>query len=210
MKNHAFKYLLLLSLSVEYSFSQEITPDSKKNTHPYKNTFIESSVTKSEINNSNEQSKNGNQLLKEFHIRYLNSDRKDKYSFDLMSSVGSNISFGGFWDKYAVINFTPQISIQPVDFINIYANHYLNCLIPISGIKEYSASLILQGAAILAVDNSMKFILNNNKNWILEVVSFAAKNLLIGLLIKPSITDKETSGQVLHYENFYYSMKITF
>ncbi len=210
MKNHALKYLLLLSLSVEYSFSQEITPDSKINTQPYKNTFIESSVTKSEIINPNEQRKKENQTINEFHIRYFNSDRKENYSFDPMTSFGSNISFGGFWDKYAVINFTPQISIQPADFINIYANHYLNCLIPLSGIKDYSASLILQSAAILAVDNSMKLLLDNRKNWIIEVVSFAAKNLLVGLLIKPSITDKEKSGQVLHYENYFYSMSITF
>lgn len=196
---------------MDCSFSQDKIPDNKKVILPYKNTIQESAISKTNHTDNSGQTKSSVKNIEEIHFGNFRSDKNVKSSFDLMSSVGSNISFGGFRDNYAVINFTPQISIQPAEFIIIYANHYLNCLIPISGIEKYSASVILQGAALLAIDNTMKFFLNIKENWLIEVVSFAAKNLLVGLFIKPSISDSQNSSlNILHYENYYYSMRITF
>ncbi|MBK8551760.1 MAG: hypothetical protein IPL53_12125 [Ignavibacteria bacterium] len=146
-----------------------------------------------------------------FKKSFLKVIKKEDNSFDLISSVGSNMSFGGVWEKYAVINFTPQLFIQPADFINIYANHYLNVLIPLESVKEYSQSIMLQGLAILVVDNSMKLFLNSGNSWVTEVITFAAKNLLLNILIKPSVSNTSNSPlPVLQYENYFYSMSITF
>ncbi|MDQ3020880.1 MAG: hypothetical protein M3R36_09960 [Bacteroidota bacterium] len=143
-------------------------------------------------------------------FRFANTKKEEKYSFDIISSVGSNISFGGFWDKYALLNFTPQMYIKPLSFISIYANNNLYCLIPLKGIKEHFQSVTIQGLSILAIDNSMKLFFPDN-HWIPQLISFAAKNLLINFVIKPSFKKSNNSDtQILDFENYYYSVSINF
>lgn len=205
------KYILIFFVAAECSFSQDAVTERKKDIHLTKEELRRPVITKNEFNAESNDITGGIRIIEEMNFRIFRSQKEEKYTFDLMSSVGSNISFGGFWDKYAVINFTPQINIKPVSFISIYANHYLNCFIPLNGVKEYSRSLILQGIAILAIDNSMKLFLNSSNSWISSIVSFAAKNILINILIKPSINNSSKSpSPVLKYENYYYSMSITF
>src|SRR5690348_11124922 len=41
----------------------------------------------------------------------------------IISSFKSNIHFAGFWNHYAIINFTPDVFVKAFDFISIYASH---------------------------------------------------------------------------------------
>lgn len=211
MKSVSFKYILIFCLSAEFLFSQEIQTQKEKEAVRYKENLSDAVITKSEKYNSTKAAEVKTRIIEEIKFRNFSNEKKERNKIDIVSSFGNNISFGGFWDNYAVINFTPQISIQPAEFIRIYANHYLNCLIPLSSLKEYSGSVILQGIAILSIDQSIKLFLQNKTGWISEIISFAAKNLLLNLIIKPSINNtKNSPSQSLQFENYYYSMSIAF
>jgi len=143
-------------------------------------------------------------------IKFFKPKIRERKSFDFLSAVGSNLSFGGFWDRYAVISFTPRMNIKPFSFIDIYANHNLNCLIPINGVKEYYQSILIQSFAILAIEKSVNLLVKSC-SWINDVIGFAAKNLFMALLIKPSIDkSNKTAKPILHFENFYYSLRVSF
>ena len=87
----------------------------------------------------------------------------NRSGFNIVSSYRENIHFAGFYERYAILNFTPTLNIQPFDFININANQIYSCFIPISGVKEHFKTLFIQGAAVLAVDNSVKLIFGKDK-----------------------------------------------
>jgi len=211
VKSNSLKYILILFLSAEYIFSQEIQTDREKGAVRYKDKINDAVITKSEKFTSSKSSENKIRIIEEISFRDISYEKKERYKLDFVSSFGSNISFGGFWENYAVLNFTPQISIQPTGFISIYANHYLNCLIPMNSLKEYSGSILLQGIAILSIDQSMKLLLQNKSGWISEIVAFAAKNLLLNLIIKPAINNTSNSlSPPLQFENYYYYMSIAF
>ena len=123
-------------------------------------------------------------------------------SFNIVSSFRKNIRFGGFYEGYAIINFTPDMFIQPFGFINIYASHNFSKYIPITSIKENFKSLAIEGAAILAIDNSVKFLFSFNR-MIQSIVSFAAKNLVIGMI-------KNEQKSLLEFKYYYYSVSIRF
>lgn len=210
------KHLLNILLLVNFTLAQETVQSSKnyaKNTVREKDGQYSRSNLINNIKSIDIKNIVRDKYFKEeiFEKSFYKVYKEDESSIDLISSVGSNMNFGGVWEKYAVINFTPQIFIQPAGFLNIYANHYVNFLIPLEAVKEYSKSILLQGLAVLAVDNSIKLFLNGNTNWITEVISFTAKNLLLNILIKPSVSNTSNSPfPVLQYENYYYSMSITF
>ena len=211
MKSAGLKYILIFFLSAEFIFSQEIPKEKEKEAVRYKDKLSDAVITISNNYNSSKAPETKIRIIQEIRFRNFNNEKKEIEKIDIVSSFGSNISFGGFWENYAVINFTPQISIQPAGFLSIYANHYLNCLIPLSRLKEYSASVILQGFAILSIDQSVKLFLQNKSSWISEIITFAAKNLLLNLIIKPSINNTSNSpSPSLQFENYYYSMSIAF
>jgi hypothetical protein len=139
----------------------------------------------------------------------LNSKLKNKIkqAFNIISSFRENIRFGGFWDKYAIINFTPSVNIKPFDFISINANQNLSCFIPVQGIKEHFKSLCIQGAALLAVDNSIKLLFGANRI-IPSVAGYAAKNIIISLLRR--MIEKKSNNQVYSYNSYNYSVNIRF
>lgn len=126
-------------------------------------------------------------------------------SFNLVSSFRKNVRFGGIWGGYAVVNFTPNMLIQPVDFISIYASHNFRNFIPMKSIKENIKPLIIEGAAVLAIDNTLKFLLSSNKI-IQAIVSFAAKNIIINMLNDP----KQKKTKLGDYRSYYYSLSIRF
>jgi hypothetical protein len=139
-----------------------------------------------------------------FRIRPT-QNKKVKSAFDIISSFRENIRFGGFWDKYAIINFTPSFNIKPLDFVSVYGNQNLSCFVPIDGIREHFKSLCIQGAAILAVDNTEKLFFNSSKI-IPVIVSFAVKNIIISLLMKS--VNQETGNKMYSYKSYYYSISI--
>lgn len=144
-------------------------------------------------------------------IHYAKSVNSVNSSFDILSTIQSNLSFGGFWDKYVVINFTPQVQIKPTGFLNIYSNHYLNCLIPLDEVAEYSRSIVIQAFAFSAFDNSVKLITGEENNWILNAAVYTVKNILLNILVKPAFErNGESPSSVLMFDSYYYSININF
>ncbi len=127
---------------------------------------------------------------------------------DIISSFRSNIRFGGFWDKYTIINFTPEMFVKPAEFISIYAIHSMSYFVPIDGIKQNFKSMALRSAAIMVVDNSVKLFLSASKI-IGPVISFLAKNFLIYTINK---MEKETDSKnnLNNFSYQYYSVSIRF
>ncbi len=125
----------------------------------------------------------------------------------LVSSFRENIRFGGFWDHYAIVNFTPAVNIKPFDFMSIYANQNLSCYIPVHGIKEHFKSILVHGAAILVVDNSVK-LLNASNSIIQPIAGFILKNIITSIL--KVYIDKPSSNKIYSYNSYFYSMTIRF
>jgi len=124
-------------------------------------------------------------------------------AFSLVSSVRKNIRFAGFWKRFAILNFTPNVLLQPSDYISIYANHIYSCLIPIKGIKEHFKSLCIQGVSILAVDNAVKFIFGSDK-MIPALAGFALKTIIINSVLSTINKGKKTKI----YDNVAYRYSI--
>lgn len=126
----------------------------------------------------------------------------------IVSSFRSNIRFGGFWDKYTVINLTPQMSIKPYDFISFYAFRSMSYFIPMSGIKQNFKSMAIKGISVMAVDYAIKFIISSGKV-IGPLTSFIAKNILITVLNRVQQKD-DAKNNLLNYDYQYYSVSIRF
>lgn len=126
---------------------------------------------------------------------------------NFVSSFRSNIRFGGFWEKYAIINFSPSMLITPFDFISIYGNHNVSYFIPVTAIKNEIKNLCIQSAAVLAVDNAFRFIWGSEK-LIPVVTSFALKNIVLALINKS--LNKKRSSEVYQYNSLFYSVSIRF
>src|SRR5437868_5704246 len=145
------------SLGIIISYAQDNTDD-KINTNSEsrrKNSILNLNKPDNISLTKNDESENFN--LFEISIRnstkpILHPDKTpEKPNFNIVSSFRNNIHFAGFWNGYAILNFTPSMFIQPLDFISIYANHNISMYIPVKGIKENIESLIVEGAAVLAV-----------------------------------------------------------
>ena len=143
-------------------------------------------------------------------FRKLFRKEVQEFRFDLVSSVGSNISFGGIYEKYAFINFTPNMFIRPADGIQIYANHNLLKVVPLEDINNAAGSLILQSIVLVAAENTVNLIVNE-RTWVSDLVSFTLKNILIGMLVRPVV--KISNRKMIPWiqdESFYYSVSIRF
>ncbi|HEY3250876.1 MAG TPA: hypothetical protein VGK25_07130 [Ignavibacteria bacterium] len=132
--------------------------------------------------------------------------KEEKPTFNIVSSFRGNIRWGGFWENYAIVNFTPEMFIQPFDFISIYANQHSSNYIPIQSIKQdikpLITPLLIRGLAVLAIDNSVKFLLASNK-FIQQITGFALKNLAINLL-------KSSSQNMMEFKYYYCAVSIKF
>lgn len=203
MRFHLLKYLLPSLLSLNFSYSQEI-PSVEDNFIKILDRSVKSDIIKKK-SEMNDVDKYRHETQRNFVFRFYSYVQNEKTSLDLFTSINENISFGGFWDKYAVLNFTPNTFIKPVSFISLSASRNFNCFIELNNLKQKIGDIVLQGISILAIDNASK-IFFKNQNWISQAVTFAAKNLLINILIKPSAVKNETPI----YENYYYSVSINF
>jgi hypothetical protein len=130
-----------------------------------------------------------------------------KLSSTLVSSFRNNIRFGGFWEKWAIINFSPSVFVSPFDFINIYANQQISYFIPVTEIKDQMKNLCIQGAAILAVDNAFRFFINSDE-LIPVITNFAVKNIVLTLVNKS--LNKKRSNEFYQHNSYYCSMSIRF
>lgn len=132
---------------------------------------------------------------------------KEESKFNIVSSFRTNIRFGGFYERYAIVNFTPQMSFKPAEFISVYAHHNISYFVPIQSAKEHFTSMAAQGAAILAVDNIVKHIFPEGKIF-RSIAGFVLKNTVIHFMTK-SILGKG-SDKVLEYDFYYYSLSFRF
>lgn len=132
-------------------------------------------------------------------------NKPDKQEFNFVNSFRENIRFGGFWNKYAIVNFNPSVNLKPADFINIYANENLSCFVPINEVKNYLKLLMFHSAAILAVDNSVKLLFKQNE-WIAQATGFIAKNLVI-LILKEQLFNRNS---IYNHDSFYFAVSVKF
>lgn len=125
----------------------------------------------------------------------------------ILASFRNNIRFGGFWEQYAIINFSPSFFISPFDFISIHGNHTTSYYIPTFEIKNSIKPLIIEGAAVLAIDNGIRFLVGT-EGLVPAVVNFALKNIVFSCL-KNNLKEywgKETDW----YSSLYYSVSMRF
>ena len=206
--------LCISPLGIIISYAQD-NPDDKIKTNSesrQKNSVLKLNKQDNVPLTKNDESETFNQF--EISIRnntkpILHPDKTpEKSNFNIVSSFRNNIHFAGFWNGYAILNFTPVMFIQPFDFISIYANHNISMYVPIKEIKDNIESLIIEGAAVLAVDNSLKFLLPNN-HLIQSITCFAAKNLVLGIIRNISNNAAKATG-LLEFKYYYYSVSIRF
>lgn len=142
-----------------------------------------------------------------FDLMHSNRKLKEESTFNIVSSFRQNIRFGGFWDRYAIVNFTPDMYIKPFDFISIYAVHNTSYFIPIKTVKEHFKLMAIQSAAILAIDNSVKFLLPMSK-MLKAIAGFVLKNVVINSLMKDIIN--RGSDKIFEQGNYYCSVSVRF
>lgn len=198
------KYLISFLLVSCVAFSQD-TPKNKSTLNLHPEAFQKKELLKDKIDYKKIEQEKSNEIIKNFSYKFLQTEIKEDKSFNILSSLNSNINFGGIWDRYAVLNFTPQIFITPVKSVSFKANRYMSCFFPIKDLKENIKDVIIQSISLIAVDNSSKLFFKE-PNWVTEIFKFAAKNLLLNLFIKPSAKKTDTP----FYENYYYSVTVSF
>ena len=176
------KYLGFTFLIINFTAAQDVLQSINSDA---KNTSIiklEQAETKQPVKQPSEKIMDNPDLVLN---RFRTPPQPQKYEFEfpgtIISSFNNNFHFAGFWGRYAVVNVTPQMFIKPFSFLSVYANHSTSMHIPIAEVKQHFRSLLIEGAAILAVDNSVKLLFSSSP-MLLSIVNFAAKNLVINIL----------------------------
>ncbi|RPI17256.1 MAG: hypothetical protein EHM58_10035 [Ignavibacteriae bacterium] len=179
-------------------------PDAAKNIKNTKDNDVNTKVIKK---TEDEESKKIDAIfLRPVKSEFPIQTKPEKQEFNIVNSFRENIKFGGFWDKYAIINFNPSVNLKPVEFISIYANENLSCFVPIKEAKEYIKMLCIHSAAILAVDNSVKLLFKQN-DWIANAVGFVVKNLVTSIL-KQEINN--SGKNLLKHDSYYFAVSVRF
>lgn len=127
---------------------------------------------------------------------------------DIVSTFRSNIRFGGFWDRYTIINFTPELNLKPADFINLYAIHNLSYFVPVDKIKQNLRSMVYRGTALMIIDYSEK-LLNKSRDILASVLSFAAKVVIIEVINSFEKKNDELN-HLQHFDYQFYSISVRF
>lgn len=199
------KYLGFTILIVNFTAAQD---DQQSINSDVKNTSIiklDQAETKQPVKETGKKIMDNPDLVLN---RLRTPPQPQQYEFEfpgtIISSFNSNFHFAGLWDKYAVINVTPQMFIKPFEFLSIYANHSTSMYIPITEVKQHFRSLLIEGAAVLAVDNSVKLIFSSTP-MLQSIVNFAAKNLVINFL-KRSLS----GNKFPEFKYYYYAVSVRF
>lgn len=204
-----YLHIIFLLFISGWLYSQEISPDESVIINNSNNNSILKLLKSEAINNnpdskSSNPSKSSNLLLQEYKNSVLPAVKHEiSFTPGIVSSVKNNIHFAGFWDHYAIINFTPQFYIQPFDFISIYANHSTSVYVPVMEAKNYVKSLAIEGAAMVVIESSLHYLLPPNAI-IQSLAGFAAKNIAMAVL------KNSQSSKLLEFKYYYYSVSIRF
>ena len=176
-------------------------------------TKINSSIllnsNKSSLKTDNSIKTENATVLFKYSIDFLHPENtlKEDNKFNIVKSFRGNIRFGGFWDKYVIVNYTPEINIHPSESISLYAQHNLSYFIPFKSLKEHFKLMAIQSAAILAIDNSVKFLVPAG-SMLSSIVNFALKNVILHYMFK-SVTGNG-NDKILEFGYYYYSVSIRF
>lgn len=215
MNNRAIKYFLLIFTFTKLLLAQDVVTEKElpsAGISPSDNSAVKLIAEKKLKIINNVETKDytaARNILMEHPINLAPSKKTIEVSaFNMLSaSFRSNVRFGGFWEKWAIINFSPTIYLSPFSFINIYADRKISCFIPMTAIKDEVKNLCIQGAAILAVDNAFRFLIKSD-DIIPAITNFALKNIVL-TLVNNSINHKKGS-EVFEQNSIYYAMSIRF
>lgn len=213
MTGLVIKYMFLLVILPSFLLAQRNGPDKKpsilNDVQHVPQANINSAKEKSlmKISAPEKQDDIKTFLMERRSIAKPQNRSKLQSAFTLVSSVRKNIRFAGFWKRFAIINFTPNVSLQPADNISLYANHTYSCLIPIKGIKEHFKMLCIQGVSILVVDNIEKFVFGGKKI-IPAIAGFVLKTMIINSVM--STINKGKKNKIYDNISYYYSVSVSF
>lgn len=214
MIKHVIKIILVFYSVQIISFSQDIRStapvnESRDNVLSQKYLLQQDLKNEKDVNkeNSDEKVHTAELYRYSFDIMQKSKTMKEESRFNIVSSFRQNIRFGGFWDRYAIVNFTPDMFIQPLDFISIYAVHNSSYFIPIKAVKEHFKLMAVQGAAIMIIDNSVKHLLPAGK-MIKSIIGFALKNAVLNTLLKNIINNG--NDRVFEQGSYYCAVSIRF
>lgn len=214
MIKHVIKIILVFYSVQIISFSQDIRStapvnESRDNVLSQKYLLQQDLKNEKDVNkeNSDEKVHTAELYRYSFDIMQKSKTMKEESRFNIVTSFRQNIRFGGFWDRYAIVNFTPDMFIQPLDFISIYAVHNSSYFIPIKAVKEHFKLMAVQGAAIMIIDNSVKHLLPAGK-MIKSIIGFALKNAVLNTLLKNIINNG--NDRVFEQGSYYCAVSIRF
>lgn len=215
MIKHVIKILLAAYCLHSISFSQDIRQVNPVNVTVetnYDSKYLlqqELNSTKNSISKQSDAEKIQIIELYRYSFDLMNTSKKikEESTFNIVSSFRQNIKFGGFWDRYAIVNFTPDMYIKPFDFVSIYAVHNSSYFIPIKAVKEHFKLMAVQSAAILAIDNTIKHLLPASK-MIKAIAGFLLKNIVINSLLGEIIS--KGSDKIFEQGSYYCSLSIRF
>jgi hypothetical protein len=212
MIKHVIKILLavycLQNLVISQDRLQESTEIGTVNTNNTSKYLLREESKSKELNPENSEKVRSVELYR-YTVDLLQKNRtiKEENTFNIVSSFRQNIRFGGFWDRYAIVNFTPNMFIKPFDFLSIYAVHNSSYFIPIKAVKEHFKLMAVQSAAILAIDNTIKHLMPASK-MIKAIAGFVLKNVVINSLLGKIIS--KGSDKIIEQGSYYCSISIRF
>lgn len=189
MGKHVIKILLavccLCPLSISQERFNEVTQPGIGNPNNTSKYLLRKDSKNSSKKSSENTSPEKSVELYRYQVDLMQKNKllKEENSFNIVSSFRQNIRFGGFWDRYAIVNFKPDMFIKPFEFLSIYAVHNSSYFIPISAVKEHFKLMALQSAAILVIDNTIKHFLPAGKI-IKSVTGFLLKNIVMNTMLE--------------------------
>lgn len=214
MIKHVIKILLAFYCLHNFTLSQDIRkvdPANVNNVNLYDSKYLLQEELKKEktVSKDTDAEKKQNAELYRYSYDLMQKSNvlREENTFNIVSSFRQNIRFGGFWDRYAIVNFTPDMYIKPFDFISIYAVHNSSYFIPIKAVKEHFKLMAIQSAAVLAIDNSVKYLLPVNK-MIKAIAGFILKNIVMSSLLSDIIN--KGSDRIFEQGNYYCAVSIRF
>ena len=211
MTKHVIKILLVSYCILQHSLSQDKVQVLNESDNVKLNStksiisvepFVNESLHEIQIKSKSEE-------LYRYSFDLLQKSKvlKEERTFNIVSSFRQNIRFGGFWDRYAIVNFTPDMYIKPFDFLSVYAVHNSSYFIPVKAIKEHFRLLAIQSAAILVIDNSVKHLMPAGK-MIRTITGFLLKNIVINTLLDDILS--RGSDRIFEQGSYYCAVSIRF
>lgn len=211
MTKHVIKILLVSYCILPHILSQDkvqvLNESDNVNLNSTKSIISVEPFVNESLHETQIKSKSEELYRYSFDLLQKSKVLKEERTFNIVSSFRQNIRFGGFWDRYAIVNFTPYMYIKPFDFLSVYAVHNSSYFIPVKAIKEHFRLLAIQSAAILVIDNSVKHLMPAGK-MIRTITGFLLKNIVINTLLDDILS--RGSDRIFEQGSYYCAVSIRF